>query len=87
MSRAPLTPTQVIDEAARLADAEGLDAGMRGDVHLHFAKEFLFSFVGHRTQEANGRGDVCGQVLAHIIDVAGAGDVDDEIGYLLQDRG
>ena len=26
MSRAPLTPTQVIDEAARLADAEGLDA-------------------------------------------------------------
>ena len=26
MSRATLDPTQVIDEAARLADAEGLDA-------------------------------------------------------------
>ena len=60
---------------------------MRGDIHLHFAKEFLLSFVGHRTEEANGRGDLCRQFLAHILDVAGAGDVDVEIGYLLQDRG
>jgi len=60
---------------------------MRGDIHLHFAKEFLLSFVGHRAQEAHGRGNLCRQFLAHIVDVAGAGDVDDEIGYLLQDRG